>query len=74
MGAMFNGLLFFPITPYQSDGEVDVTELAARVLLPDIHHVIELGDVAFLVVGEIAEHGLEVHAGMHFIGDLFRID
>jgi len=31
MGAMFNGLLFFPITPYQSDGEVDVTELGAHV-------------------------------------------
>jgi 5-dehydro-4-deoxyglucarate dehydratase len=31
MGAMFNGLLFFPITPYQGDGEVDVTELAAHV-------------------------------------------
>jgi len=31
MGAMFNGLLFFPITPYQSDGEVDLTELAAHV-------------------------------------------
>ena len=28
---MFNGLLFFPITPYQSDGEVDDTELAAHV-------------------------------------------
>src|ERR1700721_4679897 len=28
---MFNGLLFFPITPYQSDGDVDVTELAAHV-------------------------------------------
>src|SRR3984885_15208952 len=31
MGTMFKGLLFFPITPYQGDGEVDVTELAARV-------------------------------------------
>ena len=31
MGAMFNGLLFFPITPYQSDGEVDLPELAAHV-------------------------------------------
>ena len=31
MGGMFNGLLFFPITPYQSNGEVDVTELAAHV-------------------------------------------
>ncbi len=31
MGAMFNGLLFFPITPYQSDGEADLAELAAHV-------------------------------------------
>ena len=31
MGTMFKGLLFFPITPYQGDGEVDVTELAAHV-------------------------------------------
>ncbi len=31
MGAMFNGLLFFPITPYQDDGEVDLAELAAHV-------------------------------------------
>jgi 5-dehydro-4-deoxyglucarate dehydratase len=28
---MFNGLLFFPITPYQSDGEVDLAGLAAHV-------------------------------------------
>jgi 5-dehydro-4-deoxyglucarate dehydratase len=28
---MFNGLLFFPITPYQEDGEVDLDELAAHV-------------------------------------------
>lgn len=31
MGAMFNGLLFFPITPYRSDGEVDLVELAEHV-------------------------------------------
>ena len=31
MGVMFNGLLFFPITPYRSDGEVDLAELAAHV-------------------------------------------
>ena len=31
MGAMFNGLLFFPITPYQGDGDVDLTELAAHI-------------------------------------------
>jgi 5-dehydro-4-deoxyglucarate dehydratase len=28
---MFNGLLFFPITPYQGDGDVDLKELAAHV-------------------------------------------
>jgi 5-dehydro-4-deoxyglucarate dehydratase len=27
---MFNGLLFFPITPFRSDGEVDLDELAAH--------------------------------------------
>jgi 5-dehydro-4-deoxyglucarate dehydratase len=28
---MFNGLLFFPVTPYGPDGEVDLDELAAQV-------------------------------------------
>jgi 5-dehydro-4-deoxyglucarate dehydratase len=28
---MFNGLLFFPITPFRGDGEVDTGELAAHV-------------------------------------------
>lgn len=28
---MFNGLLFFPITPYARDGEVDLKELAAHI-------------------------------------------
>ena len=28
---MFNGLLFFPITPYRADGDVDLPELAAHV-------------------------------------------
>jgi len=31
MGGMFNGLLFFPVTPYRSDGYVDLDELAAHV-------------------------------------------
>jgi 5-dehydro-4-deoxyglucarate dehydratase len=31
MGSMFNGLLFFPITPYQADGDVDLHELAAHI-------------------------------------------
>ena len=28
---MFNGLLFFPITPFRGDGEVDAAELAAHI-------------------------------------------
>jgi 5-dehydro-4-deoxyglucarate dehydratase len=28
---MFNGMLFFPITPYARDGEVDLKELAAHI-------------------------------------------
>ncbi|HEY3878687.1 MAG TPA: 5-dehydro-4-deoxyglucarate dehydratase [Trebonia sp.] len=28
---MFNGLLFFPITPYQPDGDVDLDELTAHI-------------------------------------------
>jgi 5-dehydro-4-deoxyglucarate dehydratase len=31
MGGMFNGLLFFPVTPYRGDGSVDLDELTAHV-------------------------------------------
>lgn len=31
MGVMFNGLLFFPVTPYRGDGYVDLNEFAAHV-------------------------------------------
>ena len=31
MGVMFNSLLFFPVTPYQDDGSVDLGELAAHI-------------------------------------------
>jgi 5-dehydro-4-deoxyglucarate dehydratase len=31
MGVMFNGLLFFPVTPYRADGCVDLSEFAAHV-------------------------------------------
>jgi 5-dehydro-4-deoxyglucarate dehydratase len=31
MGGMFNGLLFFPVTPYRGDGYIDLDELAAHV-------------------------------------------
>ncbi|HEX3714438.1 MAG TPA: 5-dehydro-4-deoxyglucarate dehydratase [Trebonia sp.] len=29
---MFNGLLFFPVTPFQADGNVDLHELAAHIV------------------------------------------
>src|SRR5262249_47433169 len=45
-----------------------------RVLLPDVHHVIELRDIALLVVGDIAENGFELHAGMHFFGDFLWVE
>ena len=31
MAGMFTGLLFFPITPFRGDGEVDTAELAAHI-------------------------------------------
>ena len=31
MAGMFNGLLFFPITPFRGDGEADTGELAAHI-------------------------------------------
>jgi 5-dehydro-4-deoxyglucarate dehydratase len=31
MGDMFNGLLFFPVTPFAADGDVDLAALAAHV-------------------------------------------
>ena len=31
MGGMFNGLLFFPVTPFRGDGYVDLDELATHV-------------------------------------------
>src|SRR5262249_23905118 len=34
-------------------GTFDIVDLAARILLPDVHHVVELGDVAFFVIGHI---------------------
>jgi len=40
----------------------DVRYLAAGVFFPDVHHIVEFRDVALLVVGNIAEHGLELHA------------
>src|SRR6185312_5111585 len=42
---------------------LNVGDLAAlRILLPDVHHVVELREVTLLVVGDVSEHGLELHA------------
>ena len=40
----------------------DIRDLSAGILFPDVHHIVEFCDVALLVVGNIAEHGLELHA------------
>src|SRR5690242_8970202 len=53
--------------------ELAVGDLAAAVLLPDIDDVVEAGDVALLVIGDIADHRLELHAGVHLFRDLLGI-
>jgi len=61
MGGMFNGLLFFPITPYQDDGEVDLAELAAHVKrgvdagAGGVFVACGTGEFSALDVGEYAE-------------------
>src|SRR5437763_17078825 len=52
----------------------DITDLAARVLFPDVHHVVELGDVTFFVIGHVAEHGREMQPGMHLLGAFLGLD
>src|SRR5262245_25806142 len=53
---------------------LEIRDLALRVLLPHVHHVVEPRDVALLVVGEIADHGLESLAGLGGLGDLLGIE
>src|SRR3974390_1034220 len=54
-------------------GALDIGDLALGRLLPDVHDVVQIGAVALLVIGDVAEHGVEGHAGMHLLGDLLRI-
>src|SRR5215510_12895030 len=54
--------------------DLDVGDLAACVLLPDIHHIIEAGDVAFRVVADLPDDGVELAARFHRFGDLLRIE
>src|SRR3954447_10754562 len=54
--------------------DLDIGDLAAGVLLPNVHHVVEPRDIALLVVAELADHGRELAAGLDGLGDLLRIE
>jgi len=43
---------------------LDVCDLAAGVLLPDIHHVVERVDIALRSVAALADHGRELAPGL----------
>src|SRR4051794_30246135 len=51
-----------------------IADLAARILLPDVHHIVETRDVALFVEADVADDGRELAAGMHFVGDLLGLD
>src|ERR1700738_2452010 len=51
--------------PHQAGKEsldLGVGDLAAGILLPDVDGVIDAGHVALLVVGQLANHGIELLA------------
>src|SRR5215471_203905 len=54
--------------------DLGVGDLAARVLLPDVDRVIDAGYVALLVVGQLPDHGVELHAGLDLRRDLLGIE
>jgi 5-dehydro-4-deoxyglucarate dehydratase len=68
---MFNGLLFFPITPFRGDGEVDTGELAAHIRrgvqagAGGVFVACGTGEFSALEPGEYAE---VVRAGVEAIG------
>src|SRR5262249_45235811 len=47
--------------------ELDVGDLAFRILFPDVDHVVQPRHVALLVEGDVADHRLEGLAGMHHV-------
>src|SRR6266581_875782 len=53
---------------------LDVADLAAGVLLPSVDRVVGAGNVALLVVGKVADHGLELLARADLLGDLLRVE
>src|SRR5690349_2640178 len=54
--------------------DLHIGDLAAGVLLPNVHHVVEPRDVALLVVAELADHGRELAARLDGLGDLLGIE
>src|SRR5262249_61663670 len=54
--------------------DLGVGDLAARLLLPDIDRVIDACDVALLVIGQVADHGLELHARFDLLCHFLRIE
>src|SRR5581483_8794025 len=50
--------------------DFDVGEFAARILLPAVNDEAAAGEVAFLVIGQIAHDGLELLARRNLRGDL----
>src|SRR5689334_12505300 len=53
--------------------DLDVSDLAARIFLPAVDDVVETRDVTLLVVGEFADHGLELLSGRDLRRDLLRV-
>src|SRR5215831_3727578 len=54
--------------------DLDVGNLAAGVLLPDVHHVVEPCDVTLLVVAEFTDHSRKLAPRLDGLGDLLRIE
>src|ERR1700722_5208400 len=51
-----------------------VGDLAVVALLPDVPDKVDARPVALLVVGDVADHRLERHAGMHDFRDLLGVE
>src|SRR5262245_36145156 len=64
------------LTPKAPKSSLDlgVGDLAARLLLPDVDRIIDACDVALLVIGQVADHGLELHARFDLLCHLLRIE
>src|SRR5271154_3541889 len=50
------------------------SDLAVGALLPDVPDVVDGRAITLLVIGDVADDGMERHAGMHDFRDLLRIE